>query len=536
MIMLMLLAGGFFEASAEKTIGFDFANKANGQPPDRLLATFDVASGTGSSTQDESDQAPLQSASGEILATPGPELLSAVQAALVDVISRCEPSIVAIARVRNDQAPRSQLDSLSIMPSLPSSSSDPASEGFIPTFFGSGIVVDPEGLIVTCAHVLDDPLKYKVFVWLDRRCYPATVVGKSAQVLASDPFSDLAVLKIEATDLKPLPISAGEVHKGDLVVALSNPYAIARDGKASASFGIVANVNRLAPRETDQPLTENIHQLGTLIQTDMRTPIGSSGGALLNWRGELVGITTNFLASSGYENPAGFAIATDNFFERVLESLKQGKLPEYGFLGVQPENLLQSDIARGLTGARLSLVIPGLPGSEAGLREGDIIYQVGSSPIINRNDLFRELSKIPTGTKAKLMIRRRGLTSTMQTIELEAELAKKYPTTNRPSYSLHSPASWRGAQVEYQSAIVGEMERISAIRTGTKVAFLNVAPNTPVWRAGLRSGYGIVSVNRQSVETPEQFLQIASSASGDVSVVATTNDGKQMTVTVSPEQ
>ncbi len=80
------------------------------------------------------------------------------------------------------------------------------------------------------------------------------------------------------------------------------------------------------------------------------------------------------------------------------------------------------------------------------------------------------------------------------------------------------------------------MERISAIRTGTKVAFLNVAPNTPVWRAGLRSGYGIVSVNRQSVETPEQFLQIASSASGDVSVVATTNDGKQMTVTVSPEQ
>lgn len=527
MVMLMLLV-----LSILTTAQLAYLNYAHAEPPSARPDLFD---GPSPIKTDANALGLKDSRPNELLASPGPELLAAVESALVDVIGRCEQSVVAISRVRADQAPRSPLDSFRFGPSSQLSSSDPTSEDFIPTFFGSGIVLSEDGLIVTCAHVLDDPNKHRYFVWLDRRCYPATVAGKPAQVLASDPFSDLAVLKIDASDLQPLPVATDKVQKGNLVIALGNPHAIARDGRVSASFGMVANVHRMAPRESDQLPTESIHQLGTLIHTDLKTPVGSSGGALVNWKGELVGITTNLLAGSGQEHPAGLAIATDEFYLRVLESLKRGKQPEYGFLGIQPENLRESEIAGGLRGARVSMVIPGLPGSEAGLREGDIIFQVGETSIHNRSDLFRELSKVSTGTNAKLLVHRRGITSSMQLVELEAELSKKFIATSRPATSLHGPPTWRGAQVEYHSAIAGELERTIVARSGVKVAFLNVVPNSPVWQAGLRSGYGIVKFDGQTISTPDQFNELAADAERDVTLVVMTTDGKQLSVVVQPE-
>lgn len=463
----------------------------------------------------------------------GPELIRAIESALVDTIASSQQSVVAICRVRNDQAPRSSLESLRLGPTAPLVN-DPTSEDFVPTFFGSGIVISQDGLIATCAHVLDDPRKHQYFVWLDRRCYQASVVGQSAQVLASDPFSDLAVLKIEATGLRTLPRATEPPQKGQMVVALGNPNAIARDGRASASWGIIANTNRFAPRESEPGWNETIHQLGTLIQTDLRLATGTSGGALVNWQGQLVGMTTNLLAVRGEENAAGLAIAADEFFDRVIDSLKQGKQPEFGFLGIQPENIRTAERDRGFSGARVSMVIPGLPGSQAGLREGDIIFQVGHATVSGRNDLFRELSKVPTGGKAELKVHRsRG--ANWQVLNIEAELAKKYLATNRPAFSLRGPPTWRGAQVEYQSAIAGELERIAAVRDGPKVAMLNVAPDSPVWRAGLRAGYGLVSLNGQAIQTPTQFHDLANEALGKVTLVAIASDGKLLTVEVEPE-
>ncbi len=473
--------------------------------------------------------------SGQLLAdADGPALLQAVETSLMAAIVACEQSVVAITRVRSDTAPASQMDSLRFVPSL-QLSNEPTSDDFMPTFFGSGIIISEDGYIVTCAHILDDPRKHSYYVWLDRRCYAASVVGKPAQVQASDPFTDLAVLKIDASGLKTIPRATDPPRKGQLVIALGNPNAIARDGQASASWGIISNVNRFSPRDKGQSPNESIHQMGTLIQTDVRSPIGTSGGALVNWRGQLVGMTTNLLASAGQEQPAGLAIAVDEFFERVVEVLKQGRQPEFGFLGIQPENLRAVELDRGLTGARISMVIPGLPGSRAGLRDGDIMFQVGNSSVANRNDLFRELSKVPTGTKTPLKVRRLKA-GNWQELNMEAELTKKYLATNRPAFSLQGPPVWRGAQVEYGSAIAGELERISVVRDSPNVALLNVAPDSPTWRAGLRAGYGLISINGQSVQSPDQFHDLASQATGKVMLTAIASDGKKLTVSVEPPQ
>lgn len=458
-----------------------------------------------------------------------------IESVVMEAIAKAERSVVAICRVRNDHVARLQLDTLRSGSSL-QISEDPTSEDFVPQLFGSGIIISHDGLIVTCAHVLDDPKKHRYYVWLDHRCYQAEVVGKSAKTLATDPFSDLAILKIEADNLKSIAMAKQPAKKGQFAVALGNPYAIARDGQASAGWGVISNVNRFAPKEVEGAPTENIHQLGTLIHTDQRLAMGFSGGALINLRGELLGLTTTLIAGQGYEHAAGFAIAADSFFLQVVESLKQGKLPEYGFLGIQPENLRAFERERGLKGARVTLVIPGLPGSQAGLREGDIISQVGDTTIGNRNDLFRELSKVPTGNKTKLVVHRFRSNGPSQTMTIETELTKKYLSTSRPSFSINGPPDWRGAQVEYQSAIAGELERFSSSRNGPRVAFLSVTPDSPVWRSGVRAGYGIVSVDGQAVETPTQFQEQVARAKGDVNLIVVATNGNQMRVIVENPQ
>src|SRR5262249_42495116 len=138
------------------------------------------------------------------------------------------------------------------------------------------------------------------------------------------------------------------VRKGQIVIALGNPYAIARDGSASATWGIVSNISRQAmaegePTDSEARRNETIHHLGTLIQLDARLDLGTSGGALLNLQGELIGMTTSLAAIVGYEKSAGFAIPFDDSMKRIIESLRQGKEVEYGFLGVTPGEILPGE-------------------------------------------------------------------------------------------------------------------------------------------------------------------------------------------------
>ena len=300
---------------------------------------------------------------------------------LVDTIARTEKSVVAIARVRKEQPGEAfrlefRPDAFGRRPGLapPPSPTDP---NFVPNEYGAGVVVDRRGLVLTAYHVLGEDSEYFVTT-TERKVYPAWVK-------AADPRSDLAVLAINATDLVPITLGDGAaLRKGQIVIALGNPYAIARDGQPSAGWGIVANLSRKSPptaEESDPSARRTLHDFGTLIQTDAKLNIGASGGPLLNLKGEMVGLCVALAAAAGYETAAGYAIPVDPTFRRVLDTLKEGREAEYGFLGVTSVNLRPEEALAGWHGIRVDRVEPGTPAARFGLKPDDIITAVGDRPL-----------------------------------------------------------------------------------------------------------------------------------------------------------
>lgn len=474
-------------------------------------------------------------------------LASAIEEATISAIDRAESSVVAIARIARGRVPAVQLDQMNIdqfrMGNPFPLQNTPDSPDFVPTLFGSGIVISDDGFIVTCSHVLDDPREHDYYVWLDKQSYMARVVGLPAKVLASDPFSDLAVLKIDASNLRPATFQERALRKGQFVIALGNPQAIARDGQPSASWGIVSNLQRVAPADSasGESGKDTIHHFGTLIQTDAKLTMGMSGGALINLKGEVVGMTTALAATTGYEQAAGFAIATDAMFQRVVESLKAGKLPEFGFLGIQPDDLRSFEKSLGFSGARVSVVIPGLPGEQAGLRTDDVIYQVDGAQVEDRRDLFRELSQAAAGSQVKLYVRRfRPGRSAPDALQLSATLSKKPPNPRWPGYAVDSPAKWRGLLVDYATAISSDRTRGGLggnRRTSFKVAVQSVDPDTPAWQAGLRPGYGILSVHGTDVQEPQDFYHAVDDpqlATQSIELRIVRPDGRAESIEVAP--
>lgn len=450
-------------------------------------------------------------------------ILATVEKATTSAIAKARPSIVAIARVPKQrqlgnrarigalQLGRSDVDRLTNGPFR-----DP---DFVPTFFGSGVVLSEDGAIVTCAHVLEDPRQNDYYVWLDKQSYTARLVSQArpATAIAADGFSDLAVLKIDAEGLSPIEYANPDsLEVGKFVIALGNPDAIARDGMASASWGIVSNLSRVAPRELgdgglpfEDRSSETLHQFGTLIQTDARLNLGTSGGALIDLNGKMLGLTTSLVAKAGDANSAGFAIAADELFQRVVARLRLGKLPEFGFLGIQPEELLESDQRSGITGARVGVVLPGLPGDKAGLQSGDVIFEVGGREVSDRNQLFRELSTIVPGENVSLaVLRSSGSNREKREQHLVAKLSKKPVEKSHLTFTRGTDTQWQGLTVDYATAILTELTRFgiwNARREAPKVVVVGVEPGSVAWDAGLRTGNGIVSVAGQPIHSPDEF-------------------------------
>ncbi len=208
------------------------------------------------------------------------DVASAIEQVLADSIARCEKSVVAIARVvGNDPL------AVDVQPDFFGRKPSPADPEFRASTFATGVIVGP-GLVLTNQHVLaaGAPTDSYFITTISKRFYPA-------RIKASDPRSDMAVLevigKFPAEDFAVMPLGEGsKLRKGQIVIALGNPYAIARDGQASASWGIVANLQLKAPPSSDERPRSTLHHYGTLIQTDAKLNLGTSGGALLNLKGE----------------------------------------------------------------------------------------------------------------------------------------------------------------------------------------------------------------------------------------------------------
>jgi len=463
----------------------------------------------------------------------GLEAAVALEQVVVAAIAKAEKSVVAIARVRKEgSAPAlTRGDDEPRLPLRLPEITDPTDPGFVPHEFGTGVIIDAKGLIVTNYHVLGDAKSADFYVWLARKPYPA-------KVKAADPWLDLAVLQIEAEGLQPMPLgNARELKKGQFVIALGNPYAIARDGLPSATWGLVSNLARQAPspKNGTRPSErgETLHHWGTLIQTDAKLELGTSGGALLNLKGEMVGLTTSLAALAGYEKSGGFAYPVDDDFRKALDTLKTGRLPEYGFLGVAPRFLAEDERRAGRQGAIVEDIVPATPAFKAGLKVGDLITHVDQQPVVDDVDLIRQLSGKPAETMVSLAYERGGtLAKPGRRTEVQVSLSKKRLDSARPGIAELADPAWRGMRVEYATAAPLFREQSRDLDPAGCVGVIEVERDSLAWKAGFRPGDFVSHVGKSRVTTPREFYEAVGKEAGEAKLKLTAIEAEKAIRTV----
>jgi serine protease DegQ len=271
---------------------------------------------------------------------------------------------------------------------------------------GSGVLVSPEGVILTNHHVISGADDIDVAL-ADGRKFKAKIIG-------SDPETDIAVLKIEAKEL-PTPITFGKidsVHVGDAVLAIGNPFGVGQ----TVTSGIVSAMGR------DHV---GINTFENFIQTDAAINPGNSGGALIDTRGNLIGINTAIYSNNGGSMGIGFAIPV-NLAKQVMESvLKNGSVTR-GWIGVEPQNLSR-ELAESLglpantVGVLLSGVLEGGPAARGGVKPGDVLTAVNGDKTKDVRQLLNQIAQISPGNEANLRVLRK-----------DKELELKIQTGKRP--------------------------------------------------------------------------------------------------------
>jgi S1-C subfamily serine protease len=397
-----------------------------------------------------------------------------------------------------------------------------AGEDASPFTVAAGVIIDPSGIVLTQYLAVLEGEAHSV----------TTIEGKTyaATLRAADPRSGLAVLAIDPRGTasssrrtgnadsalrSSFPFlrfgDASQLRKGQFVIALGNPYAIGSDGQPTASWGIITNLARKAPAETNfnnapGPLGDfrtTLHHLGTLIQTDAKLGWSAGGGALVNLKGELVGVTTTAATIAGHEQPAGYAIPINSTFRRIIDTLKEGREVEYGMLGVTFGVGSQTPAqASSLSRVAVGQVFSGSPAARAGLQNDDILMRVGDRTVNDFDSLQLAVSSLPPATTTTIEYERDGRSNTTRVTLAKLAVAGKVIVSVRPE-------SWHGINVDYATALeAASLAR--AIESGAFdpegcVLVSDVEPESEAWRAGMRAGMFISHVGGQRVATPGEF-------------------------------
>lgn len=466
----------------------------------------------------------------------GADVLAAAEAKCKAAAKRAGKSVVAIARVnKSDNAGGFQVPNLGRLGvNARLDELFPTDADFIPSDYGAGVVIDQSGLILTTYHVLGNVSESDYFVWLQHKPFKAMVV-------AADGWFDLAVLKIDSKGLQPLAFGdAKGVEKGDFVIALGNPQAIARDGNVTATWGIVGNLKRRAPQGVDRSgadragaerlssggARETLHHYGTLMHVDARLNIGYSGGALLNLQGEMIGLITAYAGSAMSAQSASFAIPVDEHFRQALEQLKAGKSPEFGFLGIGLQPLDARMRRQGQHGSVVESVLRGSAAARAEIENGDVVTHVNDLPIYDDDELIREVSCLPPGATVKLRLQRTGeVPSNVETIEKQATLTKRSSTSARPPIATVPPASWRGMLVDDATTAPGDALLAVQLPATGGLWVVEVAKDSAAWNGGMRAGMFITSVSGRSVTTAREFFKLVKDQSDAVPLQTLTAAG-----------
>lgn len=267
------------------------------------------------------------------------------------------------------------------------------------TGLGSGVIVSPAGYILTNNHVIEEADEIEVVLNDGRRGI--------AQVIGTDPETDLAILKIALTELPVITLGNSDALAiGDVVLAIGNPFGVGQ----TVTSGIVSALGRTQL---------GINTFENFIQTDAAINPGNSGGALVDVNGHLMGINTAIYSRSGGSMGIGFAIPTSTA-RSVLEAIVRDGQVTRGWIGVEPQDLT-SDLAEtfGLPAGK-GVVITGVlqngPAAKAGIRPGDVITSVGGRDVSNVAQLLSAVAALPPGTPAPLDVVRRDGTSRIEVI------------------------------------------------------------------------------------------------------------------------
>ncbi len=334
---------------------------------------------------------------------------------------------------------------------------------------GSGVIVDAgDGIVITNYHVIRGADEVQVSL-VDGRTFKANIRGV-------DPELDVAVLEIEAGDLAEVKLAdSTELEVGDFVVAIGNPFGLGQ----TVTTGVVSALGRTGL---------GIEGYENFIQTDASINPGNSGGALVNLRGELVGINTAIIAPAGGNVGIGFAIPTNMVRASMEQILEHGEVRR-GVIGVAIQDITPDlrqafNLKANQQGVLVTDVTEGFPADKGGLRPGDIIVSVNGARTVSSGQLRSQLSIVNIGETVELEILRDGKQRTVDVKVREPDVSQ--------GPALHPLL---------QGAHFADANNING------VVVTELAPNSPAARSGLRPGDVVTSVNRQRVNDMEDFAR-----------------------------
>ncbi len=354
---------------------------------------------------------------------------------------------------------------------------------------GSGVIISPDGYIVTNNHVIDGAVDIRVTM-SNREVLPAKLVG-------ADPLTDLAVIKVNASNLPSVPWgNSASLRPGQTVLAFGNPYGF----RFTVTRGIISALNRPNPDASDR------RKPGEFIQTDAAINPGNSGGALVDARGELIGINTFLISSSGSFAGMGFAIPSQIVQPTVETLIRDGKVT-HAFIGIQisdvtPDNAKFFQMKKA-EGAVITEVEPDAPGAKAGLRSGDVITELDGKPVTDAGQLQMTVGQKRPGDTIPLQVVRDSKPMSIA-VTLEALGGDKATAT---AGGERGKGRWGLSLADLTPDLRNELQAQASVH-GAIVE--DVQPGSPADNAGLQRGDVIMEVNRHAMKSASEVVQALS--------------------------
>lgn len=372
---------------------------------------------------------------------------------------------------------------------------------------GSGVIISPDGYIVTNNHVIDQASEIEVTL-NDNKKYTAEVVG-------IDPSTDLAVLKINASDLPAIQIgNSDDVKIGEWVLAVGNPFNLTSTVTAGIVSAKSRNINILRSRGD-----QTVFPIESFIQTDAAVNPGNSGGALVNTRGELIGINTAIASQTGSYTGYSFAVPV-NLVTKVMNDIISYGFVQRGFLGVKimdvNQELMETERLPDTKGVFVSEVISKSAAEKAGIKGGDVIIKIGSKNVNSSSELLEEVGKARPGEKLPITVRHKNGSESIKEVVLQNNQGETSLVTASTTTKTVLGATF--------SELSSKEKKELNIDSGVKINTLSAGK---LKSHGLEPGMVITRVNNEKITDVKSAIEKLNKKSGGILLEIVTQSGRK---------